>query len=183
MNENVKIFVGLLAPAATFVAFFFSVFLENYVLGVFLSIFGISSWLFFTFIVKSYWHQITGNVIIVFGALLALSVFLDVGIERNMFGGLSFLSKGIAYSTILLFFSVLLGVLFKNMAPNISTSKPQKISRDPIAASDINNNDLEKNADDAEMSDHYEEDDPEYLDDGEEYYLGYEEYFQEDDEE
>ena len=183
MNENVKIFVGLLTPAATFVAFFFSVFLENYVLGVFLSIFGISSWLFFTFVVKSYWHQITGNVIIVFGALLALSVFLDAGIERNMFGGLNFLSKGVASSTILLFFSVLLGVLFKNMAPNLSTSKPQKISRDPIPASTINNIDLEKNADDDEMSDHYVEDDPEYLGYGEEYFPGYEEYFQEDDEE
>ena len=101
MNENVKIFVGLLVPAATIVAFFFSVFLENYVLGVFLSIFGISSWLFFTFVMKSYWHQITGNVIIVFGALLALSVFLDAGIEQNMFGGLNFLSKVVAYSTIL----------------------------------------------------------------------------------
>ena len=183
MNENVKIFVGLLTPAATFVAFFFSVFLENYVLCVFLSIFGISSWLFFTFVVKSYWHQITGNVIIVFGALLALSVFLDAGIERNMFGGLNFLSKGVASSTILLFFSVLLGVLFKNMAPNLSTSKPQKISRDPIPASTINNIDLEKNADVAEMSDHYVEDDPEYLSYGEEYFPGYEEYFQEDDEE
>ena len=183
MNENVKIFVGLLAPTATFVAFFFSVFLENYVLGVFLSIFGISSWLFFAFVMKSYWHQITGNVIIVFGALLALSIFLDAGIERNMFGGLNFLSKGIAYSTILLFFSVLLGVLFKNMAPNSSTSKPQKFSRDPIAASDINNNDLEKNADTSEMSNYYMEDDPDYLDYDEESFPGYEQYFQDDDEE
>ena len=66
------------------------------------------------------------------------------------------------------------------MAPNISTSKPQKISRDPISASDINNNDLEKTADDASVSDHYLEDHPEYLDYGEEYFPGYEEYFQED---
>ena len=183
MNENVKIFVGLLAPTATFVAFFFSVFLENYVLGVFLSIFGISSWLFFTFVVKSYWHQITGNVIIVFGALLALSVFLDIGIERNMFGGLNFLSKGIASSAILLFFSVLLGVLFKNMTPNLSTSRAQKTSPDPVAVPAINNSDLEKNEDDADMSDHYVEDDPEYLDYGEEYFPGYEEYFQEGEEE
>jgi len=183
MNENVKIFVGLLVPAATMVAFFISIFLENYVLGMFLSIFGISSWLFFTFVLKSYWHQITGNVIIVFGALLALSVFLDAGLERNMFGGLNFLSKGVAYSTILLFFTVLLGVLFKNMAPNNPTSKSQKISRDPIATSNINNNDLEKNAEETELSDHYVEDGPEYLDFGEEYFSGYEEYFQEDNEE
>jgi len=183
MNENVKIFVGLLVPAATIVAFFFSVFLENYVLGVFLSIFGISSWLFFTFVMKAYWHQITGNVIIVFGALLALSTFLDAGIERNMFGGLNFLSMGIAYSTILLFFSVLLGVLFKNMAPNISTSNPQIISRDPIAAPAINNNDLEKSADNADMSSSYMEENPDYLDYDEEGFPGYEEYFQDDDQE
>ena len=183
MNENVKIFVGLLVPAATIVAFFFSIFLENYVLGVFLSIFGISSWLFFTFVMKSYWHQITGNVIIVFGALLALSMFLDAGIERNMFGGLNFLSKGIAYSTILLFFSILLGLLFKNMAPNISTSNAQIISRDPIISPAIKNNDLEESVDNAEMSSSYVEGDPDYLDYGEEYFPGYEEYFQDDDEE
>ena len=183
MNENVKIFVGLLVPAATIVAFFFSIFLENYVLGVFLSIFGISSWLFFTFVMKSYWHQITGNVIIVFGALLALSIFLDAGIERNMFGGLNFLSKGIASSTILLFFSILLGILFKNMAPNISTSNAQIISRDPVAVPAINNNDLEKNADTSEMSNYYMEDDPDYLDYDEESFPGYEQYFQEDEEE
>ena len=183
MNENVKIFVGLLVPAATFVAFFFSVFLENYVLGMFLSIFGISSWLFFTFVVKAYWHQITGNVIIVFGALLAVSVFLDAGIEQNMFGGLNFLYKGVAYSTILLFFSVLLGVLFKNMAPNISTSNAQIISRDPVAVPTINNNDLGKNTDNTDVSNYYMEDDPDYLGYDEEYFPGYEEYFQEDDEE
>ena len=183
MNENVKIFVGLLVPAATFVAFFFSVFLENYVLGMFLSIFGISSWLFFTFVVKASWHQITGNVIIVFGALMALSVFLDAGIEQNMFGGLDFLSKGLAYSTILLFFSVLLGVLFKNMAPNIPTSNAQIISHDHVAVPAINNNDLEKNADSADVSNYYMEDGSDYLDYGEEYFPGYEEYFQEDGEE
>ena len=69
------------------------------------------------------------------------------------------------------------------MAPNISTSKPQKISHDPITASAINNNDLENNADAEEVFDHYVEDDPEYIDYGEEYFPGYEEYFQEDDEE
>ena len=78
---------------------------------------------------------------------------------------------------------MLLGVLFKNMAPNNPTSKPQKISRDQIVASDINNNELEKNAGDTELSDHSVEDGPEYLDYGEEYFPGYEEYFQEDDEE
>ena len=170
MSENIKIFVGLLVPAATIVAFFFSVFSENYVLGMFLSIFGISSWLIFTLVAKSSWHQITGNLIIVFGVLLALSVFLDAGLEQNMFGGLNFLSKGIASSTILLFFSVLLGVLFKNA---------QKSSRKPVDSSTKNNNDLEKDEEDADLSNYYAEDDPDYLDYDDTYFPGYEEYFQE----
>ena len=74
MSENIKIFVGLLVPGAAAAALFFAVFSENYVLGIFLSIFGIASWLIYTIIVKSYWPQITGNIIIVFGALLALSL-------------------------------------------------------------------------------------------------------------
>jgi len=179
MSENIKIFVGLLVPAATIVAFFFSVFSENYVLGMFLSIFGISSWLVFTLVVRSSWHQITGNIIIVFGSLLALSVFLDAGLEQNMFGGLNFLSKGIAYSTILLFFSVLLGVLFKNMAPNLSISSVQKSSHKPVANHAKNNNDLEKNEDNTDMSNYYPEEDPDYLDYDDKYFSGYEEYFQE----
>ena len=68
------------------------------------------------------------------------------------------------------------------MAPNLSTSNAQIISRDPVAVPAINNNDLEKNADNADMSNYYMEDDPDYLDRAEEYFSGYEEYFQEDDE-
>ena len=69
------------------------------------------------------------------------------------------------------------------MAPNISTSRPQKISRDPITASAINNNNLEKNADNDEMSDLSVEDGTDHFDYGEEFFPGYEEYFQEDEEE
>jgi len=69
------------------------------------------------------------------------------------------------------------------MSPNISTSNAQIISRDPVAIPAINNNDLEKNEDTADMSNYYMEDDPDYLDRAEEYFSGYEEYFQDDEEE
>jgi len=69
------------------------------------------------------------------------------------------------------------------MAPNISTSNAQIISRDPIISPAIKNNDLEENVDNADMSSSYMEGDPDYLDYGEEYFPGYEEYFQDDDEE
>ena len=69
------------------------------------------------------------------------------------------------------------------MAPNVSTSNAQIISRDPVAVPAINNNDLGKNEDNTDMSDYYMEDDPAYLDRGDEYFSGYEECFQDDEEE
>ena len=183
MRENIKIFVGLLVPGVTFVVLFFAVFSENYVLGIFLSIFGITSWLIYAVIVKSYWPQITGNIIIVFGALLALSVFLDVGLERNMFGGLNFQSDGVAYSTILLFFSVLLGVLFKKTTPGVSTLITHKKSQAPITAPTKNDAPLEASEDRSDMTDYYMENDPDSLDFSSEYFPEYSEYFQEDYEE
>jgi len=68
------------------------------------------------------------------------------------------------------------------MAPNLSTSSAQIISRNPVPVPAINNNDLEKNADTADMSNYYMDGDPDRLDYGEECFPGYEEYFQEDDE-
>ena len=172
MSENIKIFVGLLVPGVTIAALFFAVFSENYVLGVFLSVFGIASWLIYAVIVKSYWPHITGNIIIVFGALLALSVFLDVGLEQNMFGGLIFQSDGVAYSTILLFFSVLLGVLFKKTIPNVSSLLTQKSPRAPLPAPI-------KSEETSDMSDYYIENDPSSLGYDDEYFPGYWESFQE----
>ena len=183
MSENIKIFVGLLVPGAAVAALFFAVFSENYILGIFLSIFGIASWLIYTIIVKSYWPQITGNIIIVFGALLALSVFLDVGLEQNIFGGLNVQSEGLAYSTILLFFSVLLGVLFKKTTPMVSASITQKRSHAPVAAPATIDSVSEKKEDNSDMSDYYMEHDPGAVDYGDEYFPGYGEYFQEDYEE
>ena len=65
------------------------------------------------------------------------------------------------------------------MAPNISTSNAQKSSRKPIDSSAKNNNDLEKDEDNADLSNYYAEDDPDYLDYDDTYFPGYEEYFQE----
>ena len=65
------------------------------------------------------------------------------------------------------------------MAPNASTSNAQKSSRKPVDSSTKNNNDLEKDAEDADLSNYYAEDDPDYLDYDDTYFPGYEEYFQE----
>ena len=130
MNNNIKTGVGLLVPAAAIIAFFFSIFTENYLVGVFLSISGVLVWFLYAAVMETEMPNVTGNIIILFGLLLSFAVFLNYGWERNMFGGVVFNLEGAAGSVVLLFFSVLLGVLFKNKplilsAPKI-VSTPEK---------------------------------------------------------
>lgn len=73
----------------------------------------------------------TGNIIIVFGILLSLAVFLNYGWERNMFGGFNFNAEGAVASFVLLFFSVLLGVLFRNNSPAVAIPSLPKIINTP----------------------------------------------------
>jgi hypothetical protein len=132
MNNNIKTGVGLLVPAAAIIAFFFSIFTENYLLGVFLSVSGVLVWFVYAAVMETEMPNATGNIIILFGLLLSFAVFLNYGWERNMFGGVIFNLEGAAGSVVLLFFSVLLGVLFKNKplflsAPKtVSTSEKNK---------------------------------------------------------
>ena len=180
MSENIKIFIGFLVPAASIVSFFFSVFAENYILGMFLAIFGGISWLIFVLVAKFYWPKVTGNIIIVFGALLSLAVFLDSGLEQNMFGGLNFKPEGIAYSSILFFFSILLGVLFKNISLGVSDPTPQKSYREPSAsANDETVFDLKEADNNVDPLTNNSDKESDYLSSLEEYYPGYEEYFRE----
>jgi len=123
MNNNIKTGVGLLVPAAAIIAFFFSIFTENYLVGVFLSISGVLVWFLYAAVMETEMPNVTGNIIILFGLLLSFAVFLNYGWERNMFGGVVFNLEGAAGSVVLLFFSVLLGVLFKNKPLFLSAPK------------------------------------------------------------
>ena len=125
MNENIKIGVGFLFPAAALIAFFVSILFEQFLLGILIAVAGIFAWFLYTAVMETSMPTVTGNIIIVFGVLLSLAAFLNYGIEQNMFGGFSVDLEGLAGSAILLFFSVLLGVLFRN--------KPFSLTRAPAA--------------------------------------------------
>jgi hypothetical protein len=91
--------------------------------------------------------DVTGNVIIVFGFLLSSAVLLKYGWEQNMFGGFVFNLEGAVVSAVLLFFSVLLGVLFRNnrpghsphhFSPNVSvSSEPQSLPVESFVDSSV----------------------------------------------
>ncbi len=125
MNENIKVGVGFLIPAAALITFFVSILFEQFLLGILIAVAGIFAWFLYTAVMETNMPAVTGNIIIVFGVLLSLAAFLNYGIEQNMFGGFSVDLEGLAGSAILLFFSVLLGVLFRN--------KPFSLTRAPEA--------------------------------------------------
>ena len=151
MNNNISIGVGFLIPVAAIVAFVFSVFSENFLIGLFIAIAGVLAWFLYSAIMQSEMPNVTGNIIIVFGFLISLAVFLNYGWDRNMFGGYELNIEGAAGSALLLFLNVLLGVLFKKSptGPIIPALKqnPPKVDLSSVPAQDTNvtasNNPLE----------------------------------------
>ena len=133
MNNNIRVGVGFLVPAVAIIAFFSSILVENYLLGIFFAIAGVLVWFLYAAIMQSELPDVTGNVIIVFGFLLSSAVLLKYGWEQNMFGGFVFNLEGAMLSAVLLFFSVLLGVLFQNSHPSHHLSSNKPVSSEPQA--------------------------------------------------
>ena len=125
MNNNISVGVGFLIPVAAIVAFVFFVFSENFLMGLFIAIAGVLAWFLYSTVMQSDMPDVTGNVIIVFGFLISLAVFLNYGWDRNMFGGYEFNIEGAAGAALLLFLNILLGVLFKKspVGPIVRASK------------------------------------------------------------
>ncbi len=151
MNENIKIGVGFLIPAAAIVAFFSSILSEQFLAGILIAVFGVFAWFLYSAVMETNMPNVTGNIIIVFGVLLSVATFLNYGLEQNMFGGFSINLEGVSGAAVLLFFSVLLGMLFRNkpLSPAIEhvATKPE-IS---TATKTINEPDEEPGIDDDEF--------------------------------
>ena len=54
--------------------------------------------------------DVTGNIIVLLGGMLAVGFFLNYGVTKNMFGGFNINLEGATASAVVLFFSVLLGI-------------------------------------------------------------------------
>ena len=165
MNNNIRVGVGFLIPAVAIIAFFSSILMENYLLGIFFAIAGVLVWFLYAAIMQAELPDVTGNVIIVFGFLLSSAVLLKYGWEQNMFGGFVFNLEGAMLSAVLLFFSVLLGVLFRNshssshrLSPNMPvSSEPQAPPAESTVDSTVEEDQTsEESEDDGYNSEAYE---------------------------
>ena len=132
MNNNIKVGIGFLIPASAIIFFIASLSAEKFLLAAFVSILGLLAWFLYSTIMQTSMPSVTGNIIILFGFLLSLAVFLSFGVKRNMFGGYEFIPEGGAGSAILLLIIVLVGVLFKQ------PTRAQTINKQPEAKSLLN---------------------------------------------
>ena len=130
MNDNIKVGLGFLIPASAIILFIASIYTENFLLGAFISILGLLGWFLYSAIMQTSMPNVTGNIILFFGFLLSLAIFLSYGMRRNMFGGYEFVPEGVAGSAILLLIIVLLGILFKKHTTNsiLNAGPPSNVS-------------------------------------------------------
>ena len=172
MNDNTTVGVGFLIPASAIILFIASLYAENFLLSAFISILGILVWFLYSAIMQTNMPNVTGNIIILFGVLLSIAVFLSFGITRNMFGGYELVPEGGAGSAILLLIIVLVGILFKNNS-TLPAKKIQPVSDDlsPGGHSSEKQEQLQ-DQDDLVDEDYYDAED--YYDTEDEYYEEFE---------
>ena len=180
MNDNIKVGIGFFIPSSAIIFFIASLYAENFLLSAFISILGILAWFLYSAVMQTSMPNFTGNIIILFGVLLSLSIFLSFGLKKNMFGGYEFVAEGGAGSAILLLIIVLVGILFKKNSVTPSTSI-QPVHKMSLKPSSVEAQAQAKNEKNSSANDTDEEDG--YNDYGwdEEDYEEYENYWNEED--
>jgi len=168
MNDNSKISVGLLIPAISIIAFAALLFSENYIASLFVAVSGLMIWFAYSAVMKAKMPDITGNIVIVFGGLLSTAFFLNYGLSTNMFGGFEINLEGVVGSILILFFTVLMGVLY-NSNSHIPAPKDATIQL-PVDQVDKTEQSLELSDDDSDDRVYDYDYDYDYDEDLEDYY-------------
>ena len=179
MNTSTKTSVGLLIPAVSTIAFFVVIFNQSFLSALFVAVGGLLIWFAYSSIVRAKMPDITGNIVMLYGAMLSLAFFLNYGFDVNMFGGYEVQVEGAVGAVVVLFFTVLLGSLYNNRPELTSTKSDQVIyqkeatSKEPVEPTSDSEQDgynyEEDNYEDFDFSD-YED----AYDDMEDYYSEYE---------
>ena len=113
MSNDIKSGIGYIIPFGAVIGFFTALFLGQFLISIIIAIAGILVWFLYMVIMESSPPSNLGNLIIFFGVLLSVGVFMGFGVSQNMWGGVEFVSEGALFSLVILFFSVLTGMLFR----------------------------------------------------------------------
>ena len=128
MANDMKSGVGFIIPAAGVVGFFTSLLLGEFFVSIIIAVAGILVWFLYMLVMESNMPQQMGNMIMLFGIMLAIGIFFGFGVTQNMFGGFEFQTEGSIFSLVILFFAVLAGLNFRNQSPPVGAAGPGGLS-------------------------------------------------------
>ena len=186
MNNDTKTTVGLIIPAIFAVVFFIVIFNQNFLNALFVAVSGLLGWFTYSSIVRAKMPDFTGNIVMLYGAMLSLAFFLNYGLTINMFGGYEAQVEGAVGAVMILFFTILLGSLFNSkselkLEKLEGSSLENKVIPQEEEVVDYANQPAQARADNEEAYDGYDYDyDYDYdeledtYDDMEDYYSEYE---------
>ena len=121
MVNDMKSGIGFLIPAAGVVGFFTSLLMGDFLVSIIVAVAGILIWFLYMTVMESHIPAQMGNMIMLFGIMLAIGIFMGYGVTQNMWGGIEFQTEGSIFSLIILFFAVLTGLSFRNQSSRLAT--------------------------------------------------------------
>ena len=121
MANDMKSGFGYIIPAAGVVGFVIALLLGEFLASILITVLGILVWFLYMLVMESNIPKQMGNMIILFGVMLAIGIFLGFGITQNLWGGFEFEAEGSILSLVILFFAILTGLNFRNQQ-NVLTS-------------------------------------------------------------
>ena len=135
MDNDIKSGIGYIIPAAAVVGFFTALFMEETLASIIIAISGILLWFLYMLVMESSMPKQMGNMIILFGVMLSIGIFLKFGVSpapAPALKGVVFEPEGSILSLIILFFSFLTGMNFRNQQLSLlnSNSNPGGLSDD-----------------------------------------------------
>ena len=122
MANDMKSGFGYIIPAAGVVGFVIALILGEFLFSILITILGILLWFLYMLVMESNIPRQMGNMIILFGVMLSISIFMGFGVTQNLWGGFEFEPEGSILSLVILFFAILTGLNFRNQHNVLSSS-------------------------------------------------------------
>ena len=122
MANDMKSGIGYLIPASGVVGFVIALILGEFLASILITVMGILVWFLYMLVMESTIPKQMGNMIMLFGVMLSVGIFLGFGITQNLWGGFEFKAEGSLLALVILFFAILTGLNFRNQQQVLRSS-------------------------------------------------------------
>ncbi|MFQ6674418.1 MAG: hypothetical protein ACE5GH_06510 [Fidelibacterota bacterium] len=112
VNQDIKATFGYLILLAAVVGVVLAFMAASYFWAVIFIVVGLLLWMIFVNAAKVQIHRQTGAILIIFGVLLAFTIFMAFGVEQDIWGGYRLKPEGATLSLVILLVAVMPGLIF-----------------------------------------------------------------------